>query len=108
LEELREKKVEDVKKVALAIWEADGKISIFLDSQYEPLTPASLQIKTKPFDLPTTIIKEGKINVQGLKQTQKDEGWIVSRLESLYGTEVKNVLLATLDKKDNLNVFLYK
>ncbi len=108
LEELREEKVEDVKKVALATWEPDGKISVFLHPQYEPITPSSLHIETKPFNFPRTIIKEGKINFNELKELHKDEGWVVSKLENLYQTGVKNVLLATLDNKDNLKVFLYK
>ncbi|WML44386.1 DUF421 domain-containing protein [Neobacillus sp. PS3-40] len=108
LEELREEKVEDVKKVALAIWESDGKFSVFLDPKYEPLTPSSIQMGIEPFDFPRTIIKEGKINSKELKQIRKDEGWVVSNLASLYQTDVKNVLLATLDRKDNLKVFLYK
>ena len=108
LEELREEKVDDVKKVALAIWEPDGKISVFLDPKYEPITPSSLNIEIEPFNLSKTIIKEGKINFKELKELNKDEDWIVSKLESLYHTEIKNVLLATLDNKDNLKVFLYK
>ncbi|MDK2564502.1 DUF421 domain-containing protein [Romboutsia sedimentorum] len=108
LEELREEKVEDVKKVALATWEPDGKISVFLHPQYEPITPSSLHIETKSFNFPRTIIKEGKINSNELKELHKDEGWVVSKLENLYQTGVKNVLLATLDNKDNLKVFLYK
>lgn len=108
LEELREEKVEDVKKVALAIWEADGKISIFLQPKYEPITPSHLKIETEPFDFPKTIIKEGKINFKELMHTPRDEGWVVLSLKNLYQTEVKNVLLATLDNKDNLKVFLYK
>ncbi|MBS8265409.1 DUF421 domain-containing protein [Mesobacillus boroniphilus] len=108
LEELREKKVEDVKKVALAIWEADGKLSVFLDPKYDPLTPSSTQMASEPFDFPRTIIKEGKIHFEVLHQVQKDESWVVSTLERLYQTEVKNVLLATLDKKENFKVFLYK
>lgn len=107
LEELREEKIEDVKKVALAIWEADGKFSVFLDPKYEPLTPSSIQMETQPFDFPKTIIKEGKINFKELKQIQKSEEWVVSNLKSLYQTEVKNVLFATLDSQDNLKVFLY-
>ncbi|KKB37418.1 hypothetical protein QY97_00273 [Bacillus thermotolerans] len=79
-----------------------------MDPKYEPLTPESLQIKTESFDFPKTIIKEGRINGQELKKAQKEESWVISRLESLYQTEVKNVLLATLDQKDNLKVFLYK
>ena len=108
LEELREKKVEDVKKVALAIWEADGKVSVFLDPIYDPITRVDYQIKTEPFDLPKLIIKDGIINSKELKQMNKDENWVVSNLERLYQTEIKNVLLATLDKKENLKVFLYK
>jgi uncharacterized membrane protein YcaP (DUF421 family) len=108
LEELREEKVEDVKKVALAIWEADGKISVFLHPKYEPITPSSFQMETEPFNLPRTIIKEGKIIFKELNQIHRDEGWVISSLESLYQTEVKNVLLATLDMKGNLNIFLYR
>ncbi|AWK51562.1 hypothetical protein DIC82_11210 [Clostridium beijerinckii] len=108
LEELREEKVEDVKKVALALWEADGKISVFLQPKYEPLTPSSLQMELEPFSFPRTIIKEGKINFKELKQTQKYEDWVISNLKNSYQTEVKDVLLATLDNKGKLTVFLYK
>jgi len=95
LEELREEKVEDIKKVALAIWEADGKFSVFLDPKYEPITPSFYQMEAEAFDLPRTIIKDGRINYEELKQTNKDEGWVVSRLKKLYQTDIKNVLLAT-------------
>lgn len=108
LEELREEKVEDVKKVALATWEPNGKISIFLHPKYEPITPSALGIEVEPFNFPRTIIKEGKINFNELKVLHKDEDWVVSRLEKLYQTDVKNVLLATLDDKNNLKVFLYR
>lgn len=108
LEELREVRVEDVKKVALAIWEADGKISVFLDPKYEPLTPNSINMQTEPFDMPRVIIKEGIFNYKELQEINKDEDWVVSKLKSLYQTEVKNVLLATIDKKDNIKIFLYR
>lgn len=108
LEELRKEKVDDVKKVALATWEPDGKISVFLHPEYEPIMPSSLHIETEPFNFSKIIIKEGKINFNELKELHKDENWVVSELESLYQTEVKNVLLAILDNKDNLKVFLYE
>lgn len=108
MEELREGQVKDIKNVALAIWEADGKISFFLDPKYEPVTNSSLQILTEPFDFPRIIIKEGIINSKELKQTGREVNWVVSNLESLYHTDIKNVLLATLDSKGNMRVFLYK
>lgn len=54
------------------------------------------------------VLEEGKINFNDLKKLNKNEDWVVSKLKNLYQTEVKNVLLATLDNKDNLKVFLYK
>lgn len=108
MDELRKEKVVDITKVALAIWEADGKISVFLDPHYLPPTSQMLQIKTNAFDMPRTIIKEGIIIAKELEEIGKTESWLVSKLESLYQTDVKNVLLATIDKNGQLNVFLYQ
>lgn len=107
LEELREEKVEDVKKVALALWEADGKVSVFLDPKYVAITPSTYNLVTEPFDLPKTIIKEGKIALQVLRQLNKDEDWLINTLRSHHQTELGNVLLATIDRKNNLSIFLY-
>ncbi|OIK15475.1 hypothetical protein BIV60_09410 [Bacillus sp. MUM 116] len=108
LAELRKEKVEDVKKVALALWEADGKMSIFLDPQYEPLTPSNYQMKTEPFDLPKTIITEGKIHYHILRQLNKEENWLKDKLKAQYQSEVVNILLGTIDHQENLKIFLYK
>ncbi|MFP5112871.1 DUF421 domain-containing protein [Bacillaceae bacterium C204] len=108
LAELRKEKVEDVKKVALALWESDGKISIFLDPKYQALTPASYQMKIEPFDLPKTIIKEGKIDFSVMQQINVEEEWIVNTLKTLHQVEVGEVLLGTVDSKKNVKVFLFK
>lgn len=97
-----------MKKVALATWEPNGKISVFLYPEYEPITPSSLNIKVEPFSFPKIIIKEGKINFNELKELHKDEEWVVSKLENSYQTKIKDVLFATLDNQDNLKVFLYR
>ncbi|MEH7179069.1 DUF421 domain-containing protein [Neobacillus vireti] len=108
LEELREKKVEDVKKVALALWEADGKVSVFLDPKYEAITPSTYNLDTEPFDLPKTIVKEGRINFQELAQINRKEDWLISTLKNQHQTNLTNVLLATIDRNNILKVFLYK
>lgn len=72
------------------------------------ITPSSLNIEVEPFNFSKTVIKDGKINLKELKELNKDEDWLDSKLESLYKTSIKNVLLAILDNKDNLKVFLYK
>ena len=42
LEELREEKVDDIKKVALATWEPNGKFSVFFNPEYEPIDRKSV------------------------------------------------------------------
>jgi uncharacterized membrane protein YcaP (DUF421 family) len=108
LAELRKEKIEDIKKVALALWESDGSISIFLDPKYAALTPANYQTKPEPFDLPKMIIKEGKIDYSALEELNVEEGWLIKTLASLYQVEVSKVLLGTIDSKKNIKVFFYK
>lgn len=108
LEELREGQVDDVKKVVLATWEADGQISYFLDPKYQPVTPSTLGIKTEPYEHPRTIIKEGTILTEELKEIGKSKEWITSKLESAYQTKVNDVLLATIDNMENMKIFFYK
>lgn len=107
LAELRKNKITGVEKVALALWECNGEVSIFLEPQYEAITPSTYQLQTEPFDLPRTIIKEGKIDFQVLKQYDKEEEWLLRTLLSKHQTEVKDILLATIDRQHNLKVFLY-
>ncbi|MFP7297457.1 DUF421 domain-containing protein [Neobacillus niacini] len=108
LEELRKEKISDVQQVALSLWEPDGEISVFLDSKYQPITPATYNLATEPFNLPKTIIKEGKIEFHELQQLNKDEGWLINTLKVHHHTEVRNVLLATIDRNNSLKVFLYQ
>ncbi|MEH7081572.1 YetF domain-containing protein [Neobacillus drentensis] len=107
LAELRKEKVEDVKKVALALWESDGKISIFLDPKYTALTPANYQMTVEPFDLPKTVIREGKLDYSALKELNVMEDWLVHTLRSLHQVEVRNILLATIDSQKKIQVFLF-
>jgi uncharacterized membrane protein YcaP (DUF421 family) len=108
LSELRKEKIEDVQKVALALWEPDGTISFFLNPQHQALTPADMQLATKPFAFPRTIIKEGKIDFNELNQIGKDEMWLKNKIKITYNVNVNDILLATIDNNDNIKIFLYK
>ncbi|QSX23990.1 DUF421 domain-containing protein [Priestia megaterium] len=109
LTELRKKQIYDIQQVALALWESDGTISFFLESQYQTLTPKDIKLMTKSFSFPITIIKDGKIDFEELKQTGKDEDWLKNQIRTVHSLDIKNVLLATMDdNNDKINVFLYK
>ncbi|WP_042347552.1 DUF421 domain-containing protein [Bacillus massiliigorillae] len=106
LSELRKQKIEDVQKIALALWEPDGSISSFLYPQHETPTRADLKIVHKPFSLPSVLIKEGKIDYLELNKTKFTEDWLKNIITSTYNVDIRDVLLATIDQNDKLQVFL--
>jgi uncharacterized membrane protein YcaP (DUF421 family) len=106
LSEARKEKIEEVHKIALALWEPDGTISFFLSPQLQPLTPEDMQLIKKPFSIPKIIIKEGKIDVNELQQSDKDITWLNNKLV-IINVDVHDVLLATIDSNDDFKVYLY-
>jgi uncharacterized membrane protein YcaP (DUF421 family) len=61
-------------------------------------------MKTEPFDLPHTVIKEGKIISEEIKQIHKDENWVVLNIQNQFNADVKDVLLAIVERKVNIKV----
>lgn len=108
LTELRKEKTEDIQKVALALWEPGGTISIFLDPKFQNVTNKDLGITTQSFYMPRTIIKDRKIDYKELKLSGKDEQWVKDNLEHLHKVRIKDVLLAVIDKEDKLKVLLHR
>lgn len=107
LAELRKEQIDEVQKVALALWEADGTFSFVLHPQHRTLTPSDIQLTTNPYTFPRTIIKEGKIDLEELSQSGKDESWLRSKLQIVYNAGIEDILIATLDKADNLKILWY-
>ncbi|GGF27823.1 DUF421 domain-containing protein [Halobacillus andaensis] len=106
LTELRKEKNNDIQKVALALWEPGGTISIFLDPKHQPLTPSDMGLSTKPFDLPRIIIREGKIHQRELEQLGKDAQWLSNQIK-IKNVSMQDILLATVDHEGNLHICLY-
>lgn len=107
LSELRKEKIVAPEKVSLALWEPNGTISLFINPQYQAVTPSDLQLVTTAFHYPNTIIKEGKIVLKELNRIGKDELWLTNKIKNTYNLDIKEILLATKDEEDNIKVFLY-
>lgn len=106
LSELRKEKTEDIQKVALALWEPGGTISIFLYPQHKPITYANFN-SVEPFDFPKIIIKEQKIVYNELRQLGKDEQWLLNKIKTSYNVNLSDILLATIENDEDLKIFLY-
>ncbi|MEK4485543.1 DUF421 domain-containing protein [Psychrobacillus sp. FSL H8-0484] len=107
LSEARKANIEEIQKVALALWEPDGSISFFLSPQLKALTPGDMQMIKKPFYLPMTIIKDGKVDYSQLQQSGKDISWLENKT-SILNVHIHDILLATVDEQDELKVYFYK
>lgn len=100
LSEMRKQGIVDLKKVALALWEADGEISFFLSPEHQPVTKSDLNISSQPFSYPTAIIKEGKINYDMINNSPFNEETLKNNIKTTYNVEISEVLLATLDQNN--------
>jgi uncharacterized membrane protein YcaP (DUF421 family) len=105
LSELRVEKIDDIKKIAIALWEPGGRISTFLESGFQPLTPNDMQITKSPFSLPIVIIRDGAIDIKALNDINRNKEWLISTLNKNYNSEVNNILLATIDANYNIQIY---
>lgn len=106
LSEMRKQSISDINKIALALWEPDGEISIFLTPQHQPVTKSDLNITSQPFSYPVTIIKEGKINYEELSNSPYNEETLKNNIKTTHNVEINAILLATLDQNNKLQIFL--
>ncbi|TBL80588.1 DUF421 domain-containing protein [Paenibacillus thalictri] len=103
--ELRKEKVDDIAKVALAIWEPGGIISVFLNTTYQPLTPADMNKQPAAFSLTQPVVIDGKIEYPLLRQLGKDTEWLINQLAAEHA-KLSEVILATIDNSCNVKVVL--
>lgn len=99
--ELRKSSVEDISKVAFASWEPGGTLSVFVNTAYQPVTPADLKLATQPFNLTKPIIVDGHIEHALLREIGKNREWLETVIQPHL---LNNVILATVDSKLTVQV----
>lgn len=106
MEELRKKNAFRVADVEFAVLETDGKVSVMLSKENQPLTPKSLGIKVPNEQEPQTVIMDGEILDEPLATAGMSRGWLAAELEKI-GVAKENVYLAQVDGYGELSVDLY-
>lgn len=102
--ELRKQQIEDIQKVALALWEPGGTISFFLEPQYQAVTPKDMNIPTSAFSLVKPIIVEGTTNAALLTEQGKTVTWLETQIHNAH-VDIKDVVLATIDDQSTVRVY---
>ena len=101
---LREKDVFNIGDVEFALLENDGKLSVQLKSQKQPLTPSDINIPTAYKGLSKDIIIDGNIMYENLKDAGLDEDWLMGQLKGMGIENAKDIFFAALDTSGSLYV----
>ncbi|WP_167958436.1 DUF421 domain-containing protein [Anaerosporobacter faecicola] len=88
------------------ILESNGKLSFLPISTERPVTGKDLQLQPQQDHVVANVIMDGKIMYDNLKHTGKDENWLNKQLKVHQVQELSQVLLATCDSQNTLNVYI--
>ncbi|HWO75119.1 MAG TPA: DUF421 domain-containing protein [Bacillus sp. (in: firmicutes)] len=103
---LREKNVYSLSEVETAILEHDGKLSVFLKKENQPLTAKDLNVKVANVKEPNAVIMDGQILDDGLQRAGKTREWLNIQLEKL-DVLPENVFFGQIDSYGELTVDVY-
>lgn len=106
ISELRTQGVFNIADVEFALFESNGKLSIQKKSDKQPVTPSDLNIPTKYQGLPTSLIDDGILLEDALRDLNLTKAWLHSQLMKNNINDFEQVALAQLDTTGKLYVDL--
>ena len=105
LEQCRTNGYFDLSEIKYALMEANGTLSILPFETERPLKVKDMKIKPKKEGLCANVIIDGKVMPNNLKNCNKDETWLKKELKIKGYTDLQQILLATVDVNENLQVY---
>lgn len=101
---LRQSETFSVRDVAFCYLEANGSLSILKKSPYQKTTQEDFNLPKKSVHAPVTIIRDGKLLKDELKDLGYNEVWLKKQLSSHNVSNYKDVFLAEWLEGDGLFV----
>lgn len=102
-EQLRQKDIFDIKEVAYAIIETNGKLSVMKKPENDTVTVSDMKIKAKEKPLQVSVISDGEISKSSLRYCGFQESYIQKVLKK-ESTALSDVFIMTMDKNGNYNI----
>lgn len=96
MQELRSQGIESFDTVSYAILETNGKLSIILRSEEQPVTPKQLSLNVCQSGYPHIIINEGRVLDKNLYLLGRSRNWLSNELNRRSIKDPKDVYLLTL------------
>ncbi len=102
MEELRMQAVVDLSTVKYAILETNGRVSVLLKSEENPVTAAQMGLHPQDPGLPVIIINDGRLISHNLKGRGLDDTWLKKQLNTHHVRRVEQVFLLTVDEENKV------
>ncbi|TMN23143.1 DUF421 domain-containing protein [Lentibacillus cibarius] len=91
---LRDKDVFSMEEVEYALLETDGKVSVLKKSDYQTPTKSDMNIPPSPVKLSRTLISDGEVIHDNLKEAKLTEQWLMQELKQQNFSSVEEVCYA--------------
>lgn len=104
---LREKNVFKVSDVEMAILETNGKLSVMLKTDQQPVTAQMLNIPVTQEHGPMILIMDGKMMTKSMNVMGFTAEWLQTEVKKQGAESISDVFLAQIDSKGQLYVDLY-
>lgn len=108
LAQLRDKGIFDLDTVAFAVLEKDGQLSILKKSECDFVTPRDLKLKPPPASIDYEVIYDGSIIQDNLTTINRNEKWLMHKLNKQGINDTSEVFLATYNASSGLHIDLYE
>jgi uncharacterized membrane protein YcaP (DUF421 family) len=95
----------NISDIETAIMEMDGKISFQPKESLLPATKKDMKITTSEQDLTTNVIIDTTLLENNLKEINKTKEWLDKELKKQNYNSYDNILLATIDKNNQVTVY---
>lgn len=96
MQELRAQGIESFSVISYAILETNGKLSVILKADEQPVTPKQMSLSVTDSGYPHIIISEGRILDKNLRLLGRNEAWLKKELNTRNIGSAKSVYLFTL------------
>ncbi|MEH7238283.1 DUF421 domain-containing protein [Bacillus sp. JJ1562] len=101
---LRQSETFSVREVAFCYLEANGSISILKKTKYQKTTVEDFNLPDKPVFVPVTLIRDGKVLWDEIRDLGFNEAWLMNQLHSQNVSDYKDVFLAEWQEGDGIFV----
>ena len=95
----------DISEIEYAIMEPNGKVSFLPKSKFKPLTPNDMKLKSNYKGLCSNVVIDGRIMFNNLKIINKDEKWLIKRLNNIGYNNIEDLFLVTIDSDEKIKVY---